>query len=234
MGFLKRSRRKRTAFSSGRPCYRGYEFSYTISKQGLSYLKWLESKKPLEDVGEAALALKVLSSLPEDVQRELTANAILKAGRRYRGPARKPVLPMPTDNCAALLVNQQIEVEKLKRERDLLVQGLLRMAQENFSLRSEVDGLKRTRDDFKRALTFAMNVTEALVVASRFDRKMCLLYRDMFELTFFTLSAIARKEGLPAFVELLNQCALPMLKSARQDLERLEELRRDNALTSAL
>jgi hypothetical protein len=141
---------------------------------------------------------------------------------------------MPTDNCAALLVNQQIEVEKLKRERDLLVQGLLRMAQENFSLRSEVDGLKRARDDFKRALTFAMNVTEALVVASRFDRKMCLLYRDMFELTFFTLSAIARKEGLPAFVELLNQCALPMLKSARQDLERLEELCHDNALTSAL
>ena len=56
MGFLKRRKTRRLCvwskrFTAGsKACYRGYTFTYSFGKQGVSYLNWLRSTKPAEDI----------------------------------------------------------------------------------------------------------------------------------------------------------------------------------------
>ena len=69
MGFLKRKRVKRVCRTkSGKVCFRGYEYKYSISSQGWKYLRYLREGEAVNLKLEDIIALKAIIKLPEDKQ----------------------------------------------------------------------------------------------------------------------------------------------------------------------
>ena len=56
---------------NGRLGCKGFEYVYSFSGQGLSYLRWLRSESLIENLRESVLAIKVFGSLPEDLRGEV-------------------------------------------------------------------------------------------------------------------------------------------------------------------
>ena len=93
MGFLRRRRWKRLCLSkNGRLGCKGYEYVYSFSGQGLSYVRWLRGGRLLDELREAELAMKVFGSLLEDLRGEVLIEAACRLGRGYRGPRRRFML----------------------------------------------------------------------------------------------------------------------------------------------
>mgnify|MGYP001082170966 CR=1 FL=1 len=143
MGFLKRRRQKRFCLWSRRklisvkyrygmpyrvrarvprirPCYKGFEYVYSLSRQGKSYVGWLRNRKPLEDIAYFTLLKEVMTALPEDLRYTLGGLGAVRGGYKYHGPTRQlrfldnPATPL----LVLVLQNQalQTENERLKRE----------------------------------------------------------------------------------------------------------------------
>ena len=72
MGFLKRRRVKRECKTkSGKICYRGYEYKYSLSSQAVKYLEYLEKGKKEEELEELAdLIVKIMieKKTPEEAR----------------------------------------------------------------------------------------------------------------------------------------------------------------------
>ena len=118
MGFLRRRRRKRFCLSrNGRLCCKGYEYVYSFSRQGLSYVRWLRGGRLLDDLREAELAMKVFSSLPEDLRDEVLIEAASRLGRGYRGPRRRFMLFDEEVFSVAAVAHENV---RLQRENSVL------------------------------------------------------------------------------------------------------------------
>ena len=134
MGFLRCKRVKRLCLSSrGKLSYKGRQYSYSLSKQGLSYSKWLKEGKPLEDLNQSGVLAEVVTCLPQDLRQQIMISGILSLSRKYRGPVRNSKLP--TDVLVALsgmaaenkrvaqeahslgLRNEELEVKNQELER---------------------------------------------------------------------------------------------------------------------
>jgi hypothetical protein len=118
MGFLKRKRIRRVCLSkTGKPCFKGCEYKYSLSEQGRSYLAWMREKKSFEDVAQTSLDAEVLSYLPHDLRNRLLTIVAIRNSRRYRGPSRHFRL---VDNEVLPIANLMLENRRLsERNRDL-------------------------------------------------------------------------------------------------------------------
>ena len=141
MGFLKRRKNRRLCVpASGPACYRGYEYTYTFSKQGLSYLRWLREWKPLEDMFYAKLTYDVVSNLPEDIRDELSMISLRREAFKYRGPTRHLQL---FDNSSIPIASLCVAKQKLAEEND-------RLLIENALLRSQLDQSSKSLEQKKQ------------------------------------------------------------------------------------
>jgi hypothetical protein len=138
MGFVNRQRQKRFCLWSRRktlsvkflngipyqvharkplffPSNKGFEYSYSLSRQGRSYVKWLKDQKPLEDTAYFALLKDVMTALPEDLRHRLGTLGAVRADYKYHGPARQLRL---IDNPANPLLVVDLENQSLHRENE--------------------------------------------------------------------------------------------------------------------
>ena len=72
MGFLKRRRVKRACLSKkGKVCFKGYQYEYSLSKQGLSYINYMMNKEryDIESCTKAAVRGALRSYLEEFIGR---------------------------------------------------------------------------------------------------------------------------------------------------------------------
>ena len=86
MGFLKRGRVKRSCIGRRGFINRGFQYTYSFSRHGLSYVEWLEKGKVVEDFAVAGLRSDVISRLPDDMKRGVLAVQMAKEVKPYRGP----------------------------------------------------------------------------------------------------------------------------------------------------
>ena len=120
MGFLRRKRQKRFCisniikFRNAKWCHKGYEYNYTITRQGLSYINYVKKAKPIEDSRDLKLQLDMLENLPEDVKNEIVDRAISKLNSRYKGPHREP-FPIDID-ILTLLMSENLRLRKQNSE----------------------------------------------------------------------------------------------------------------------
>jgi len=106
MGFLKRKRKKRLCLAeNSKWCYKGFEYWYSISNQGKSYLKWMKKQKPLEDIVHIKLAKEVLSHLPKELKEKLFLKAVIKSTYKYNGPSSHFKLIRPYLHLASHLMS---------------------------------------------------------------------------------------------------------------------------------
>jgi hypothetical protein len=118
MGFLKRKRRRRFCVSkTGKPCYKGCEYVYSLSDQGKSYLMWMNNQKPMEDLAQIMLGEEILGYLPKELKDRLLAVIAIRSSYRYSGPNRHFRL---IENEALPIANLHLENQKLSEEKRIL------------------------------------------------------------------------------------------------------------------
>ena len=90
-----------------------------MSKQGLSYANWMKRIKPLEDAMLLDLQRRVMQALPDPIRNEIAGLAFIRAGFKYRGPARQLRL---LENPAApvMAMAARIEEQGRRNKEDLL------------------------------------------------------------------------------------------------------------------
>jgi hypothetical protein len=91
---------------------KGYEYLYSLSKQGLSYVDWMKRVKPLEDCLYLDLQRRVMQALPDPLRNEIAGLAFIRAGFKYRGPARQMRL---LENPAAPVMAMAARIEEQGR-----------------------------------------------------------------------------------------------------------------------
>ena len=99
------------------PCFKGFEYVYSLSRQGQSYVKWLRDRKPLEDIVYFTLLKEVMMALPEDLRHTIGTLGALRAGYRYHGPTRQLKL---FDNPVGPLVIAVLQSQALQTENERL------------------------------------------------------------------------------------------------------------------
>ena len=153
MGFLRRKRVKRRCLSkTGKYCYKGYEYIYTFSVQGRSYLEWMRVQKPIEDFTCIILNKEILGHLPQELKNRLLTQAILRSSYRYKGPSRRLRL---FDNEAVPIAITLLENQKLKNENFDLYKEKLRLSEKNIGLEDEVCNLKELNKLARNAIKIA-------------------------------------------------------------------------------
>ena len=96
MGFLKRKRVKRSCIGRRGFINRGFQYTYSFSRHGLSYVDWLEKGKLVEDIAVAGLRSDVISRHPDDMKRGVLTVKIAEEVKPYRGPGSGHK-PYPSD-----------------------------------------------------------------------------------------------------------------------------------------
>jgi len=86
MGFLKRKRVKRSCIGRRGFISRGFQYMYSFSRHGLSYVEWLEKGKVVEDFAVADLRSDAMLRLPDDAKNRVSAAQMIEGMKPYRGP----------------------------------------------------------------------------------------------------------------------------------------------------
>lgn len=140
----------------GKSFKRGYMYSYSLSKQGRSYVTWLRRGKPIEDVYYTQLTYQVNSCLPEELRDHLSALSLIRSNRRYRGPVRNLRL---FDNSAVPVACLILQNQSLASENQSVSTENLKLAVDNLKLRQMVE--KEQSEKNALLLAYAAAVAEA-------------------------------------------------------------------------
>ncbi len=157
MGFLKRKRIKRVCISKTmKPCFKGFMYLYSVSKQGLSYIEWREKKKPLEDYAYIQLMTDVLSNLPGELKYRLNLFGLKRIDSKYRGPTRSLRMfdneMMPFACLTRKIKNITSEIEQLKSENQKLKLKNEILTKNNEALKKWISDQKNTLMDSLKEL----------------------------------------------------------------------------------
>lgn len=177
MGFLRRERTRRLCLSSrGSTCYRGYQYTYSFTKQGSSYVKWLHEWKPVEDMFYTQLAIDVMRNLPQELRERLSMLSLCRSALKYRGPTRNLRL---FDNDVVPVICLSLENVRLAEEkRKLLIENIVMRSQldQNIEIRRqelkmlygnwaatlvEAAGIDREREEWKTRAEYYRNAFDA-------------------------------------------------------------------------
>ena len=104
MGFLKRKRVKRSCIGRRGFINRGFQYTYSVSRHGLSYVGWLEKGKVVEDFAVAGLRSDAILRLPDDMKRGVLTVQMAEEVKPYRGPG-SGYKPSPSDLLLSLYTN---------------------------------------------------------------------------------------------------------------------------------
>jgi len=154
MGFLKRKRVKRSCIGRRGFINRGFQYRYSFSRHGSSYVEWLEKGKVVEDFAVAGLRSDVMSRLPDDMKRGVLTDQMAEEVKPYRGPGSW-YKPSPSD----LLLNVYANVDRdrlmadfreITKEFVKTSSDVSRLNSENVVLKILNQSLEKERDLWKK------------------------------------------------------------------------------------
>ena len=190
MGFLKRRKTRRLCVWSKRfttdskACYRGYMFTYSFSRQGVSYLNWLRSTKPAEDILYSQLTYDVVSSLPEEVKKRVLRLTAVRASFKYRGPTRN----------LRIFDNDAVPVAELVHQNQVLADENKKLALDNAVLSTKLNSDAVQNEQSKRTLNqyLATTILEAAKIKNEMERwrETDASHRIAFEAARYVLTRI--------------------------------------------
>jgi len=168
MGFLKRKRVKRSCIGRRGFINRGFQYVYSFSKHGLSYVEWLGKGKVVEDFAVAGLRSDGILSLPDDMKRGVLTVQMAEEVKPYRGPG-SGYKPSPSD----LLLNRYANIDRDRLITDLLEitkefvktsSDLSRLNSENVVLKILNQSLEKERDLWKKETSDLLGASSRAIV----------------------------------------------------------------------
>jgi hypothetical protein len=157
MGFLKRERRKRSCvinlLKPGKLpfCNKGFEYSYSFSEQGISYLHWLKKERQIENVVNAEIILRITRYAPKEDTDKFLDSIKSKSSSKFKSSKfwwsmdpgllnwiQSSVAQLETKNQQLETKNQQLETKNQQLETKIIL------------LEDQNDRLKRDISDLKK------------------------------------------------------------------------------------
>lgn len=134
MGFLRRRKVKRVCTTrSGARCYRGYEYRYAISIQGLRYLHWMGTRKD-----------------DSTAKSERIANEIVDALRKHSSPARQLAASQILDEVFS---SSNKRFPMLKRLTEIRLTQMLDGLDEDERRDKKIQRLEKEVEDLQKKMT---------------------------------------------------------------------------------
>lgn len=149
MGFLKRTRFKRECFTkNGKLCYKGYRYEYSLSSQGLKYMKWMLQTKPFEDAILSNIFSETSSYVSNNLKESISLYIAYKDSLKYKGSNRflqsLGVYAFALPNLTSSLKNLHSRNEELKNKCKNLEESLNQANKRISELLNENSQLKQT------------------------------------------------------------------------------------------
>jgi hypothetical protein len=152
MGFLKRTRLKRTCLSkNGKICNKGYYYQYSFSNQGRKYLRWMINEEPVQALAFTTVIDESLPHLAEDTRKMITGCLQARELARYRGPN----LALRTVGVAAILALPELsrKLTKVASENLELNNDKRHLTEVISDLKGKKEKLERQVEDLEQRLT---------------------------------------------------------------------------------
>ena len=183
MQFLRRERRKRSCLSKkGKNCYKGFEYVYSLSKQGRSYLKWMRDQMPIEKIALINLNKEIIEYLPERLVNQIFHLITARSTYKYRGPNRHFRL---TDNDLFFIAYNLSENKKI--------------IQDNFNLQKDKLGLVIDKQNLKSKVNTSNQINSLYMeMVKSSQQKIEQMKREEVKIVKFFLESVGK------FVELLD------------------------------
>gem|GEM_PF-2041725 len=152
MGFLKRRKVKRKSKTkSGKICYRGYEYKYSLSSQGLKYLAYMarggEKEEEWEGLGDLLIKIMLEKKAPEEA-RDILWEFYQTQLKERKGFRRFSTSIMAFWDKVLECVTEILRDKKIKllEERGKLLE------EENKMLKREIEGYRNQEFEVKVSL----------------------------------------------------------------------------------
>jgi len=190
MGFLKKRKVKRKCRTkNGKTCYRGYEYKYSLSSQGLKYLAYMarggEEEGELEGLEDLIIKIILEKKAPEEARDALWEfyQTQLKEKEGFR---RFSTSTRAFWEKALECVTEIFRDRKIKSLEDRVkVLGEI-----NKELREKIEQLEREKAEYKmvikelsRMLTRMMEATDRLLEIAGYPKEEDEEYRGIFKKT---------------------------------------------------
>ncbi|HEY4699465.1 MAG TPA: hypothetical protein VIH27_03735 [Nitrososphaerales archaeon] len=126
MGFLKRKKKVRRCHDRSYINYynRGYEYRYSLSRQGISYLQWYRNGRASKQLTETVYFNNIYNKLPRDIALQLALLGLAGKNSRFKRSSTLfkhiDLTPFPTVHYLSTM----IENIKFRQERDGTVRGI--------------------------------------------------------------------------------------------------------------
>jgi len=231
MSFLKRRRVKRSCIGRRGFINRGFQYTYSFSRHGLSYVEWLERGKVVEDFVVADLRSDTISRLPYDMKRGVSAFQMAEEVKPYRGPG-SGYKPSPSDlllnmyanvNHDRLMVDfremikeffkTSLDVARLNSEKTALYSENEVLKIVNLALEKERDRSKKETNDLFWAGSKAL-VENGLVSGEIFRKANQII--EYYERLFATVATCLCLLFPPKAVDRLFEFAWKLEKASRK------------------
>jgi len=202
MGFLRRRKVKRVCTTrSGARCYRGYEYRYAISIQGLRYLHWMGTRKD-----------------DSTAKSERIANEIVDALRKHSSPARQLAASQILDEVFS---SSNKRFPMLKRLTEIRLTQMLDGLDEDERRDKRIQRLEKEVEDLQKKMTLmrerhAREIQEKEKMIQRRD-KMIQVQEETIQVQKRTISELQTK---------LPQMEVELLKLRISNMGRSEKARR--------
>jgi hypothetical protein len=123
MGLVKRYLEERLCrLGQRRTCHKGYQYTYCLSKQGQSYLKWMKETKPAEDLAHLNLMNEIAEYLPPERKQAILAYLLKRTTYKYKGPSRR--LGSFNNPTAAIAILQSENRSLVEENKELVLDAI--------------------------------------------------------------------------------------------------------------
>ncbi|MCD6101419.1 MAG: hypothetical protein J7K33_12670 [Candidatus Marinimicrobia bacterium] len=186
MGFLKRRKVKRKCRTkSGKICYRGYEYKYSLSSQGLKYLVYMarggEEEEEWEGLGDLIIKIMLKKKAPEEV-RDILWEFYQTQLKERKGFRRSSTSQMAFWDKVLECVTEISRDKKIKS----LEERVNALKEENQELREEIKRLEIEKAEYKRAIKELsrmsikmMEITDRLLETAGYSKEEDEEYREI-------------------------------------------------------
>lgn len=170
MGFLKRRRVKRKCKTKGgKTCYRGYEYKYSLSSQGLKYLAYMgrggEEEEELEGLEDLLIKIILEKKAPEEIRDLLWEfyQTQLKERKGFRRFSTSQMAFWDKVLERVTEISRDRTIKSLEERVKVLGEINKELVEEIKKLEGEKAEYKKAAKEFSRMLIRMMEITDRVL-----------------------------------------------------------------------
>ena len=193
MGFLKRKKRDRRCHDRSYIKYynRGYEYRYSLSRQGIKYLQWYRKDRVAKQSIDTIYFTNIFKKLPRDVSLQLALLGLAGKNSRFKRSStlfkHLDLTPFPTAHYLSTIIEN---LESIK-DRDSAVRGIRDLMLKGLNRERALNVTTVEREGFKTLYIYA--AATIAILLRKDEKKLERLTQRFHELESMLIESPKRK-----------------------------------------